>query len=121
MHYADRVHMVRGDFFKPSGKWYATEAISMEHLWDVTTVVHAVAAAWWVHGHFYASEGFHLVVAEPYHRNAYPVMLTVDANTQALVDDIVRWNPELFDKLNQIRTLVRALDELRKTNQGDQQ
>ena len=108
MHYADSTYMVRGDFFKDTDKWYTTEAISMEHCWDITTAVHAVAAAWWVHDHFTQSPGFRLVVLEPCHRNAHPVMIRME-NLDALLADVNRWHPELANKLNQIRTQRRLV------------
>lgn len=71
--YSDNPGMVRVDYFKASGKWYMTEAHDMSDFWDhglwVGEAVEAAlrkAGRWLPH--------FTIVVLEPYHKNAYPVM-----------------------------------------------
>lgn len=77
MGYTTEEGMVRVDFFKPSGKWYMTEAVDMSTWYDVPNIHDAVgralnasrpvAAGWWTQ--------FTVVVAEPYHVYAHPVMI----------------------------------------------
>lgn len=79
--YTTQPGMVRADFHKSSGKWYMTEAINMEPYYDDLDIHKAVEKAladlrpdrpadWY--------KDFHVVVQEPYHRNAYPIMLTAE-------------------------------------------
>lgn len=68
---------VRVDFFKAGGKWYMTDQFDMSEFWGYGNTPHdAVEAALehagrnWKH--------FTRVVLEPYHKNAYPVMLKAE-------------------------------------------
>lgn len=72
--YTENPGSVRVDYFKASGKWYMTESVDMTDFWDHGATPHdAIEAAlrksarWLPH--------FTMVVLEPYHRSAYPVML----------------------------------------------
>lgn len=76
-HYSNDPSNVRVDFFKESGKWYMTEQLDMNAHYNDKFVQDAVADAldesrpereprWW--------RNFIVVVNEPYHHNAYPVM-----------------------------------------------
>lgn len=80
--YSDNPGMVRVEYFKPSGKWYMTEAIDMSAHWDDAYVWDAVKASlddsrpdkspgWWKH--------FTVVCLEPYHKSAYPQMFVADS------------------------------------------
>ena len=40
MGYSEDESMVRVDFFKPSGKWYCTEAIKWTGKWKGDTLIH---------------------------------------------------------------------------------
>jgi hypothetical protein len=77
MGYSDNDGMVRVDYFKPTGKWYMTEAIDMSSHWQDVDMFKAIelsldesrpdrSARWW--------KSFTVVVLEPYHVNSYPVM-----------------------------------------------
>jgi hypothetical protein len=77
-HYGTHPNHVRVDYFKPSGKWYMTESIDMDTVWDAVdmrkTIGEALDASrpdrhsgWW--------EQFTVVVLEPYNKNAHPVMI----------------------------------------------
>ena len=82
-HYSENPGMVRVDYFRPSGKWYMTEAVDMSDDWDEPFIHDAVALALgrhWVKSHGGVErrdrwQQFTVVVLEPYHRNAYPIML----------------------------------------------
>ena len=77
--YSDNPGMVRVDFFKPSGKWYMTEALDMYDFWDCGITPHdAVIAALEKSGRNLTH--FTRVVLEPYHRSAYPVMLVAEVD-----------------------------------------
>jgi hypothetical protein len=69
---------VRVDFYKPSGKWYMTEAFDMNDQYETTDIHRAVRAAiiasFPEHGERWLSQ-FIAVVLEPYHLYAHPVML----------------------------------------------
>ena len=80
--YSDNPGSVRVDYFKPSGKWYMTEAIKMsDYFYKEIDIHRAVASAldasrpdrnagWW--------KQFTVVVNEPYHKNAYPIMIVAE-------------------------------------------
>jgi len=75
-HYSDSPGMVRVDFFKPSGKWYMTEDLDMYDFWDELIPHDAVEKALERNGR--NLKHFTRVVLQPYHRNAYPVMLVAE-------------------------------------------
>lgn len=78
MGYTTVEHMVRVDFFKPSGEWYTTEAVEWTGYFD------------WIHLEFKTSLRNHLkddkerlsgmtaVCLEPYNENSHPLMIKVD-------------------------------------------
>jgi hypothetical protein len=79
MNYSGNPAMVRVDYFKPiSGKWYMTEAVDMGAHYDDASIHDAVR-----YSIMESRDGrggglltqFIAVVAEPYHRLAYPIML----------------------------------------------
>ena len=72
-HYNDNPGVVRVDYFKPSGKWYMTEAHDMSDYWDEPDIYRAVESTLRRDGRFLRH--FDIVVLEPYHRNPYPVMI----------------------------------------------
>lgn len=71
--YSDNPGMVRVDYFKPSGKWYMTEALDMYDFYNELSVYAAVEKALVRDGRYLRH--FDIIVMEPYHRNAYPVMI----------------------------------------------
>lgn len=77
-HYSNNPGMVRVDYFRPSGNWYMTEAHDMSAYYNVPDIYEAVeqmlrrADRWKPH--------FTQVVLEPYHKNAYPVMIVAKEN-----------------------------------------
>ena len=75
MGYDDNPRMVRVDFFKPSGKWYSTEAIKWLS-YDETQIHDAFREA------LRAELGGRLsemtaVCLHPYHVNEHPLMIKV--------------------------------------------
>ena len=64
---------VRVDYFKASGKWYMTEEIDMSDVYDYDNILGAVTAA--IVNERGALPPFNIVVLEPYHRHAHPVMI----------------------------------------------
>jgi hypothetical protein len=79
--YSENPGMVRVDYFKPSGKWYMTEAIDMSPAWDTPDIFDAVRHSLnyaWVANHNGRGDAWHqftVVILEPYHKNAYPIMI----------------------------------------------
>jgi hypothetical protein len=76
--YSENPGHVRIDFWKPeSGNWYMTEMLDMSDEYDATHVYAAVrnALAKTRHGRL-ADKRWIITVAEPYHVNAHPVMLS---------------------------------------------
>lgn len=80
-HYSENPGMVRVDYWKPSGKWYMTEAIDMSDYWGLPDLFKAIELSldesrptrepgWW--------RQFTVTVSEPYHEKAYPVMFVAD-------------------------------------------
>ncbi len=74
MGYTTDPEMVRVDFFKPSGKWYATESIKWVSNWSAHSCIY---------GGFKRSlraalgdrlQGMTAVCLEPYHELAHPLM-----------------------------------------------
>lgn len=79
-HYSDNPAMVRVDFFKISGKWYATEAIKWvdyDGAIDRAFAKSLKAALLREDGSVRYS-GMTAVCLEPYHEHAYPQMMGVD-------------------------------------------
>lgn len=93
-HYSENPGHVRAEFFRPSGKWYATAVLDMSDLywstcggpdqpegqrcvaWPHTPgrFLHdAIDVAWRTLDHYLDMT---CVVSEPYHENGYPVLLT---------------------------------------------
>lgn len=78
VNYSENPGHVRVDFFKPtSGKWYMTEMLDMSDFYNEGITPHdAVRRALGKtrHGED-AEKRWIIVVNEPYHRSAYPVLL----------------------------------------------
>jgi hypothetical protein len=72
--YTKNESSVRVDFFKPSGKWYATEAVLFDtYTGDIFTALrHAIDASV---GERYT--GMTAVCLEPHHEHAHPLMIVV--------------------------------------------
>lgn len=77
-HYSDNPASVRVDFYKPSGKWYMTEELMMGLGYEGPIFDALEAALVRTFGEKRAErlrKQFIIVVQEPYHANAYPLML----------------------------------------------
>ena len=73
-HYSKNPAMVRVDFFKESGKWYATEEMEWIHYSEQYQIHDAFA--WSLRSAFNGMySGMTAVCLEPYHAHAHPVML----------------------------------------------
>lgn len=82
MNYSDNPGHCRVDFFMASGRWYTTEVIDMSGLYNEKSLYRAVALAINKQittdtGHIRMA-GMVAIVLEPYHVNAFPIMLKVD-------------------------------------------
>lgn len=98
--YSDNPGMVRVDFFKTPGKWYMTEA------WDMSDFYDFLPGPWEaVEEMLGKSERgrslmfqFTIIVLEPYHKNAYPIMLVPEYARQVVLEARKRndekYNPE---------------------------
>lgn len=75
-HYSENSGMVRVDYFKPSGKWYMTEAHDMSDYYNDLDIHKAIEAMLERDGR--NLKHFTRVILEPYHRNAYPIMLIAE-------------------------------------------
>jgi hypothetical protein len=84
-HYSEHPGTVRVDYFRPSGKWYMTEAVDMDGYWGELIPHSAVEKA--LTDHWEDTRGpdrkdawrqFTIVVLDPYHHNGYPVMLVAE-------------------------------------------
>lgn len=75
--YSDNPNSCRVDFFKPSGKWYATEAIvipnSLYHQHPVGAVTNAIELQIGKR-----MSGMTAVCLHPYVENPFPVMIKVE-------------------------------------------
>lgn len=80
MNYSENPSSVRVDFFRPSGKWYMTEALDMRDFWTsgpgnmgpADAVRAALERTERGRG---LLESFIVVVIDPYHQYEYPVVL----------------------------------------------
>lgn len=77
-HYSDNPGMVRVDFFRPeTATWYMTEAVDMTNFYNMNDPYTAVLEALYKSRHGVGvEERWIIVVMEPYHKHAYPVMIT---------------------------------------------
>ena len=78
-HYTDDSSSVRVDFFKPSGKWYTTEAVVWTGEWKGETLIHDEFKKV-LQDHFAEDRPDRLsdmmaICLEPYHQNEHPIML----------------------------------------------
>ena len=81
-HYTDKAGSVRVDRFKESGKWYDSFALDMSAVWETGPTVYeaareAVARDPRLGSTFIDSwlkQGGSIVILEPYHKNAHPIM-----------------------------------------------
>jgi hypothetical protein len=75
--YSNNPGMVEVQFFKTSGKWYMSEAVDMSKHYEDLNIFDAVRESI-REGHERGQswmDQFVTVVQNPYHKNAYPVML----------------------------------------------
>lgn len=82
MNYSTKPHSVRVDFFKPSGKWYTTEAVlfpwwsaedgSIHEVVEAALEKHLREEAGWLR-----LEGMIAVCIDPHHEHAHPIMMLV--------------------------------------------
>ncbi len=94
MNYSDDPSSVRVDFFKPSGKWYATEAVEMEAYFatrESPGAQHSAGPYALIHDAFRLAlvkqlrtpdgrlryAGMWAVCLYPYHEHAHPQMMLV--------------------------------------------
>lgn len=80
MHFSENPGSVRVEFFKPSGKWYMTEALDMRDFWksgpgNLSPSDAVRSALLRTERGARLLEQFIVVVFEPYHEQAYPVCL----------------------------------------------
>jgi hypothetical protein len=76
MNYSDEEAMVRVDIFKPSGKWYETFAMKRCDYNGGPTIMDVVEGSLLNAGMGNSYKGWTFVCLEPYHKHAYPLMLT---------------------------------------------
>jgi hypothetical protein len=76
--YSNEPYMCRVDFWKESGKWYTTEAVSFEGFYKGHLIHDAFRLA--LNRHFgaqYRLGGMTATCLEPYHEFSHPVSLVV--------------------------------------------
>lgn len=73
MGYSVEDHMVRVDFFKPSGKWYCSEAVAWTggYTGDIHTAFRKSLMDS-VGGRY---KGLDVVCLEPYHEHSHPIQI----------------------------------------------
>lgn len=78
-HYSSNPGFVKVSFYRLTGKWYMDEELNMAPFWDEPIVHEAVRKALVLAKGAELAEGqmdrLIIVVEEPYHKNAHPVML----------------------------------------------
>jgi hypothetical protein len=75
MNYSDNPGHCLVTRFKLSGKYYDQFQIDMSPYWDEPSIFTAVGKAINDTGHWKYPSNMTYVCLEPYHRNAYPIML----------------------------------------------
>lgn len=81
-HFSLNPGMVRGELFTENGKWKYTVQINMYDFYNEVDIYEAVVKAFRATpssttGVVEGITGYWLVVLDPYHRNAYPVMVRI--------------------------------------------
>jgi len=76
-HYSDNPGMVRVDYWKPSGKWYMTEAVQWTGRYNGKDALIHEAFADSLAAHFKGRvlDDFRATCLEPYHEHAHPISL----------------------------------------------
>ena len=74
MGYSAEDDMVRVDFFKPSGKWYVTEQVKWTGGYSDILIYRAFQLS--LENAKLGYAGMTAVCLEPYHENAFPLMIT---------------------------------------------
>lgn len=75
MNYSDKPNHCLVTRFRRSGKYYDQFQIDMGPYWDEPSIYNAVGKAIEDTSHFRVSADWIYVCLDPYHRNAFPVML----------------------------------------------
>jgi hypothetical protein len=78
MGYSEDDSMVRVDFFKPSGKWYTTEAVKWTGEWKGTNNLIHGAFAQSLRDHFGDTprlSEMDAICLEPYHEHSHPIQI----------------------------------------------
>ena len=80
-HYSNSADMVRVDFFRPSGKWYCTEAVKWTGEYERGLLHREFAKS--LHDHLYTGgvkrlAGMQAICLEPFHQHSHPIILMVD-------------------------------------------
>ena len=75
MNYSDNPAHCLVTRFKRSGKYYDQFQIDMSDYWDELNIYDAIKKAITDTNHYKIREEWIYVCLEPYHRNAYPVMI----------------------------------------------
>lgn len=76
MGYIDDDTMVRVDFFKPSGKWYSTEAVEWVGGYSGVSIHDAFAISLRnLHDYKVYYSEMDAVCLEPYHEHSHPIMI----------------------------------------------
>ena len=78
MGYHEDDSMVRVDFFKPSGKWYTTEAVRWTGSYDGEIHVAFERSLLKHFGGEVRMSGMTAICLEPYHKHAHPISLIVN-------------------------------------------
>ena len=75
MGYSADYEMVRVDFFKPSGKWYTTEAVKWSGKWNGGGILEAFAQSLRDHLHNGRLSEMDAICLKPYHEHSHPIMI----------------------------------------------
>jgi len=77
MGYSDDDSMVRVDFFKPSGKWYCTEAVKWTGAWEdkIDSIHNAFSKSLRDHLKDGRLSDMDAICLEPYHQYSHPISL----------------------------------------------
>ena len=85
MNYTENSGSVRMDVFKPDGKWYETVALDMGAYYNTGITPHHAVHEALLEANHYLPDRWIIVVPEPYHVSAYPVLLGPNTDVMKLI------------------------------------
>ena len=98
-HYSSNPGIVRCDVFKADGKWYETIPLDMSEYYSSTlNPIEAAALAIRDFNHYKIGQ-WSFSIPEPFHKHAYPVLITSNTDPEELIHSAIRGQDYLRNTL----------------------